>query len=74
MRDGITHLYLLRVLDTTDNVTYISGLEFLTWNHIHLQHSNLIGIVLHTGIEELHMIATLDRAVYNLEVSNNTTE
>ena len=74
MGNRITHLHLLRVLDTTDDITHITRTQFLTGNHIHLQHPDLIGIILHARIKELHEIALTDYTVHNLEVGNNAPE
>ena len=49
-------------------------MHLLAGNHIHLQHTNLVRIVFHTRIEELHLVARTDRTVQNLKVGNNTTE
>ena len=74
MSDGITHLHLLGVLDTRDDIAHVACAQFLTGNHIHLQHAHLIGIILHTGIEELHMITLMDDTVHNLEIGNDASE
>ena len=74
MRDGITHLHLLRVLDTADDITHIARPQLLTGNHVHFQHTDLIGIVLHTRIEEFHVVARTYHTVGNLKIGNNPTE
>ena len=74
MGNGITHLYLGRILDTRDDVTYLTGTQFLARNHVHLEYSNLISIIFHARIEELHLITLADDAILDLEVGDNTTE
>ena len=74
MGNRITHLHLLRVLDAADNIAYVTSTQFLTGNHVHLQHTHLVGLVFHTSIKELHLVALTDDTIIYLEVSNNTTE
>ena len=74
LSDGITHLYLPGVLDTRDDISHIAGTKLLTRHHIHLQHSHLIGIILHTCIEELHMVTLSDHPVHNLEICDDSPE
>ena len=74
MGNGITHLYLGSILDTGDDVTYLTGTQFLAGNHIHLQYANLICIIFHSGVEELHLVALADYTVLDLEVGDDTTE
>ena len=74
MGDGVAHLHLLGILDAADDVAHLTGSKFLAGYHVHLQHAHLVGIVLLTGIEELHLIARTDAAVDNLEVGNDAAE
>ena len=74
MGDGIAHFHLLGVLDATDDIAHIPSAEFLAGNHIHLQHPNLVGIVFHACIEELHMVALTDDTIGNLEVGNDAAK
>ena len=74
MGDGVAHLHLAGILDATDDVAHIARTEFLAGYHVHLEHTNLIGIVLHTRIEELHEIALTDHAIDNLEIGNDASE
>ena len=74
MGNGITHLHLLGVLDTRDDIAHVACTQFLTRNHVHLQHTNLVGIILHAGIEELHVVARMDHAIDDLKIGNDTTE
>ena len=74
MCDGIAHLHLARCLDTRNDVTHITCTQLLTWAKVHLQHTNFVGIVLLTGIEELHLVALAQNAVGNLEICDDTTE
>ena len=74
MRNGITHLYLGGILDTRDDVAHLSGTQFLARNHIHLEHTDFIGIILHAGVKKLHLVALADNAVLYLEISDDTTE
>ena len=72
--NGIPHFYFLRCLDTRNDVTYITGTQFIPRNHIHFQHTDFIGIIFLTGIEKLHLVSFTDYTVLNLEISNDTTE
>ena len=74
MRDGVANLHLTGILDTRDNVTYIAHLKFLTGYHIHLQHTNLVGVILHAGIKELHHVTLANATVDNLKIGNDSTE
>ena len=74
MRNGITHLYLGGILDTRDDVAHLSGTQFLARNHIHLEHTDFIGIIFHAGVKELHLVALADYAVFNLEIGDDSTE
>ena len=74
MRDSISHLHLGSILDTRDDVTYLTGGELVAWYHIHLQHAYLISIIFHASVEELHLITLADGTILYLEVSNDTTE
>ena len=74
MRNGIAHLHLLRILDTRDDIAHITRTQFLTGNHVHLQHTDLIGIIFHTGIEEFHEVTLTDDTVHNLEIGDNASE
>ena len=74
MSNGITHLYLGSILDTRDDITYLTGTQFLAWNHIHLQYTDFISIIFHAGIEELHLISLTDHAILYLEIGDDTAE
>ena len=74
MGDGIAHLDFLRVLNAADDVAHIACPQFLAGYHVHLQDAHLVGIVLHTRIKELHLVALTDDAVQNLEVGDDATE
>ena len=74
LSDGITHLHLLGVLDTGDDISHIASTQFLTRHHIHLQHSHLVGIILHSCIEELHVISLTDDTIHDLEVCDDSSE
>ena len=72
--DGVAHLHLFRVLDAADDVAHVARLELLAGYHVHLQYANLVGVVFHTGVEELHEVTLADAAVHNLEVSDDAAE
>ena len=74
VRDGIAHLHFLCILNTRYNVANLTRREFSLRNHIHLQHTHLIGGVLHSRIEELHLVALPDASVLNLKVGNDAAE
>ena len=74
MGNGITHLYLGSILDTRDDITYLTGTQFLAWNHIHLQYTDFISIIFHAGIEELHLISLTDHAILYLEIGDDAAE
>ena len=74
MRDGIAHTHLRRSLDARDDVAHIARAHLLSGYHVHLQHTYLIGIILHARVEELHMVALAHHTVYYLVVSDDATE
>ena len=74
MRNGISHLHLFRSLDTGNNISHIPRTKFVARYHIHFQHSHFIGIILFSRIEEFHLIPLANHTVFNLEISNNSTE
>ena len=74
MGDGVAHLHLLRILNATDDIAHVARPQFLTGYHVHLQHANLVGIILHTRIEELHQVAFADASVHYFEIGNDASE
>ena len=48
--------------------------KLLLWHHIHLEHTDFIGIVFLASIKKLHHVALADGAVENLEVGDNASE
>ena len=74
MGNGVAYLHLLRVLDAADDVAHVARRQFLTGYHVHLQHAHLVGIILHAGVEELHLVALTDAAVHYLEIGNDAAE
>ena len=74
MGDGIAHLNLSGILDARYDVAYLASAEHLTWHHVHLQYAYFICHILHSGVEELHLVALAYLAVLNLEVGNDTAE
>ena len=74
MGNRVTHLHFLGILNTRDDIAYLASSQFLTGNHIHLQHAHLVGNIFLSCIEEFHLITLMDAAVGNLEISNDTTE
>ena len=74
MGNRIADLHLARGLDTRNDVTHIPGTQFGTRHHLHLEHTDFIGIILFARIEELHFVALTDDAVHNLEVSDDAPE
>ena len=49
-------------------------MQHLARHHIHLEHTYLIGLVLPSGIDELHLVAAVHAAVDYLEVGNDSPE
>ena len=74
MCNGISHLHLFGSFDTGNYISYIPRTKFVTRHHIHFQHPYFIGIILFSRIEKLHLVALANRAVFNLEISYNSTE
>ena len=74
MGNGITHLNLGSILDTRDDITYLTSTQFLARNHIHLQYTDFISIIFHAGIEELHLISLTDYTILYLEVGDDSAE
>ena len=74
MSDGVSHLHLLAVLYTAYYISHISCREFFAWNHVHLQHSNLVGYILHSCVEELNFVALAYGTVLYFEISYDATE
>ena len=74
MSNRIADLNFLRGFDTGYDITNITGTKLLTRNHIHFQHSNLIGIVFFSSIEEFNFITGTDHSVYYLEIRNDTSK
>lgn len=72
--DGITDLHLLGVLDTTDDIAHITCPQLLPGYHVHLEDTDLVGIILHACIEELHLLTLVDGAIHNLEIGDDATE
>ena len=71
---GIANLYLGGVFYSADDISHLASLEVLTWNHVHLQHAHLVGVILHACVEEFHLVAFVYAAVFNLEVVNDATK
>ena len=71
---GITDLHLCRVFYTAYYISHLSCRELLAWNHIHLEHSYLVGCIFHSCVIELHFVAFADLSILYLEVCNNATE
>ena len=74
MGDGIAHLHFLRGLDARNDIAHITCRELVAWQHIHLQHSYFIGMILLFGVDKLHKVVLANSAVHYLEVGNNTAE
>ena len=74
MCDGITHLYILRILDTRADVTYVARANLALGAHLQLQYAHLVGIVVVTRIEELDVVALADGAIEDTEVGDNASE
>ena len=74
MGNGITHLHLSGVLDTRDDITYLACSQLVAGYHVHLQHADLVGIIFHSGVEELHLVTLADSSVLYLEVGDDATE
>ena len=70
----VAHLHLLRILDAADDIAYLARAQFLTRNHLHFQHAHLVGVVLHTRVEEFHLVALANHAVFYLEIGDDATE
>ena len=74
MGNRVTYLHLLRVLDTTDDIAHIPRPQFFAWNHVHLQHTDLVGIIFHACVEELHVVTGMNHSVDDFEVGNDASE
>ena len=42
--------------------------------HLHLEHTDIIGLIFLSCIEELYLVSLPDRSVHNLEVCDDTSE
>ena len=71
---GVAHLNFLSVFDTADDISYFACRYCFARYHIHLQYTNFVGIVFHSCIEELHLVALRYSTVFYLEVSDDTAE
>ena len=65
MGNGITHLYLSGVLDTRDDISHLACSQLVAGYHVHLQHADLVGIIFHSGVEELHLVALADGSIFD---------
>ena len=74
MRNSIADLHLLRVLDATDDIAHITCRQLFLRHHIHLQDTNLIGRIFHSGIKELHLVTLSDYSVLNLKVCDDASK
>ena len=74
MCDGVADLHLLGVLYAADDIAHLSGVELLSRQHVHLQHSDFVGVVFHAGVEELDFVAFPDRAVLYFEICYDAAE
>ena len=74
MSDGVTHTYLCRGLDATDDIAYITSAELRAWHHIHLQYAYFVGIILLSCIEELYLVAFSNNAIHHLKVCDDASE
>ena len=74
MRDRIAHLDLFAGLDARDDVAHVACVDPISRHHVKLKHAYLIGVVLHTCIDELDFVALGNRAVDNLIVGDDATE
>ena len=74
MGNGISHLHFLGILDAGYDIAHLARTEFLAGYHVHLEYTHLVSVVLHSGIEEFHLVARSDDTVDNLEVGNDASE
>ena len=74
MRDGVAHLNFLAVLDAAYDVSHVAGTKLLARYHIHLEHPYLVGVIFHSRVKELHLVALVQCAVLNLEISDDAPE
>ena len=70
----IAHLHVGRGLDTRNNVAHVACTDLIAGVHFEFEHTDLVGVVLATRIEELHVVALAQLTVENSKVGNNTTE
>ena len=74
MGDSIAYLNLSGILDARYDVAYLARAEHLTWHHVHLQYAYLVCHILHSSVEELHLVALAYLSVLYLEVGNDAAE
>ena len=74
MGDGIAHLHLFGIFDATNDVTHLARSQLFTGYHIHLQYTNLVGYIFHSGVEEFYLVALTDNPVRNFEICNDAAE
>ena len=72
--DGVTHLYLAAGLDTRYDITHIAGSDAVGRFHLQFQHAYLVGVVFLAGLHKTHAVTRPHRAVYHLEVRDDTAE
>lgn len=59
MSDSVSHFHLFRILYTTYDVSHLTCSKRVAGHHIHFKNTHLVGVILHSGIEELHLIPFL---------------
>ena len=74
MGNRIAHLHVGRCLDTRNDVAHVACTDLIAGVHFEFEHTDLVGVVLATRVEELHVVALAQLTVENSEVGNNTTE
>ena len=74
MSDGITHLDLNGRLDTGNDISYTSARDLLARMHLHLEHTDLVRVVLLACADEFNLVTRLDGTVHHLEISDDTSE
>ena len=74
MSNGVADLYLLRCLDTRNDVAHVAGRQLFARSHVELEHTDFIGIIFLACRDKFHEVARLDCAIDNLEVGDDATE
>ena len=69
--DCVAHLDFGGRFDTAHDVAHVAAAQGLSRREIHLQHAHFVGLILAFGVHEEHVLAALDRTVYDFEVGDD---